>query len=1209
MLRRFLLAYLVIGLLTISGLAQAIMGRLVGTVSDANGVIPGATVTVNNNDSGKKIGLVSGGNGSFSLPQLDVGTYTVTVSVPNFKTFTATNVKIEVGKEYSLNIKLAVGNISDEVTVVAGVDLLNATTAELSNTVTPEQIRALPLNGRNPLELISLQAGSANTGAYPTTINGQRSSFTNITRDGINIQDNFIRSNATTFVPDQPTIDNTGEFTVTTQNAGADQGSGASQVSLVTPRGTNEFHGSLFEYNRNGAAEANSFFNNFVGSPVPFRNRNQFGGRIGGPIIKEKLFFFGYYEGLRDRRSSLRERTILLQDARSGIFTYRDNSGQVRTLNVLSTAGFSGIDPIVNSRVLSGLPTGGNRSDLGDQLNTTGLSFNQKNNSNRNNFTTSIDYDLRAAHAIRGVFSYADEENLRPDADGSAGFSTTPVIIQPAKRKFLSLSYRATPSAHLTNTVSGGFLRSRATFDRTQAPPAYYISVPLISSPEVSFQPQGRSTFTYSLRDDAVYQWGTHSFRFGTQTQFVRINSFVSFNIVPTFSLGTNQNTPSLTAAQFPGGISSVQLGRANNLLALLGGIVGAGDQRFNVTSKETGFVPGAFQINRLNYDNYSFYFQDQWRATPRLTLGAGLRYEIYTPVRDASGLALEPVIPAGTSPIAAILNPNGTYNFVGGNAGGTNFYKTDKNNFAPILYAAYSPKFENAFLNHLFPGDGKTVIRGGFRMSYVNDELVRSADNALSGNQGLSQSINALTPGGSPNVNLRLNNLPTLTTPTLQVPRTYLQNNLIAGRFGTVFAIDPNLQAARTVEYNFSIQRELGWQTAIEARYVGSFSNNLVRGNDYNQVEVRDNGFVADFTRARQNLILSGGRSGAYDPNIPGSQPLTVFPNLSSGGLLNNPTIINQLQAGTAADLAILYIQNNLAGNVRFLANPNTGVADLLNNSSKYRYNALQLELRRRFSQGLAIQANYTFQKTLTDSGGTGQTRFDPVLDNRQPKLEYARAEFDQAHIFNANFIYDLPFGKGQRYFNDPSPLHYILGGFQLSSIYRIGSGAPLSIVAPTGTLNRAGRAGRQTPFTSLTKDQIKNLLSVRRITTGTGGVYYIDPNILGADRRGAVPCGQTPFSGEVFFNPCEGQTGNLERFFLSGPVTFNWDAGLTRTIPITERVKVNIRAEAFNLINRANFFFTSGATLQSVNSTTFGRISSASAGRIMQFSARLDF
>src|SRR5205085_10763130 len=196
-----------------------------------------------------------------------------------FKTFTATAVKIDIGREFSLPIILEVGNVNEAVTVTAGTDVLNATTGELSNTVTSKQIIELPLNGRNPLNLIALQPGVASNGAQNTSINGLRTSFTNITRDGLNVQDGFIRSNATDFSPNRSSVDNTSEFTITTSNAGADQNGGA-QIRQVTPRGEKNFHGSAFEFNRNTALAANDYFSNRSGIPISFLNRNNFGGKL-----------------------------------------------------------------------------------------------------------------------------------------------------------------------------------------------------------------------------------------------------------------------------------------------------------------------------------------------------------------------------------------------------------------------------------------------------------------------------------------------------------------------------------------------------------------------------------------------------------------------------------------------------------------------------------------------------------------------------------------------------------------------------------------------------------------------------------------------------------------------------------------------------------------------------------------------------------------
>jgi hypothetical protein len=306
--------------------SQSTTGRLVGTVSDASGVIPGATVVAKDDQTNKERTTTTSGDGSFALAQLDVGTYTVTITAPGHKLFTVSGVKIDIGKDYSLDTALELGEINENVTIIAGEDIVNSTNAELSNTVSQRQVLELPLNGRNPLTLLNTIAGA---NATSVSINGQRSSSTNYTRDGINVQDNFIRTGG--FVQDRPTVDDTGEFTVVTQNASADQGTGGStQVQLVTPRGGQEFHGALWEYNRNVKFAANDFFNNAAGIGRPVLNRNQFGGKLSGPLplpgfgeggaslVKGKAFFFGQYERfvLRQQREAPASNTSRTQWAR-----------------------------------------------------------------------------------------------------------------------------------------------------------------------------------------------------------------------------------------------------------------------------------------------------------------------------------------------------------------------------------------------------------------------------------------------------------------------------------------------------------------------------------------------------------------------------------------------------------------------------------------------------------------------------------------------------------------------------------------------------------------------------------------------------------------------------------------------------------------------------------------------------------------------------
>lgn len=1187
-------------------LAQSNTGSLSGTVSGPDGVIPNATIKVVDNATGKERVVTATSEGTFSIAQLDAGTYTVTVAVQGFKTYTANNVKIDVAKQYDLTVALEVGNLSESVTVSAGESLINSTSGELSNTVQTRQIQELPLNGRNPLALVTLQAGTSSNGAQVTVINGQQSSFTNITRDGINVQDNFIRANAVDFIPDRPNVDDTGEFTIITQNAGAELGYGASQIQLVTPRGSNQFHGAAYIYNRNSKLAANDFFRNAADLDRPFLNRNQVGGRIAGPIIKDKLFFFGSYEKFLLRQSTANpvNRTILLPQARNGIFTYLDNSGVRRSVNILNITGLS-IDPTVQSRILDNVPTSGNTTQVGDQLNTTGFALSRKSNQERDAYTTRFDYDVNQNNNISGTYIYRKELLMRPDVD-NGGYTDVPFGFQDAHTNFLALGWRTSPGASWSNELRGGFQTSDPAFGSDGENVNFFLAVPLITSPESTFRNQGRDTGIYNIQDNAVWAVGQHNLRFGGQLQKFTVKSFNSAGNLPTFTLGTNVNTPQITVAQFtnanifPGGISTAQRATANALVALLGGIVSAGTQTFNAVTPGGALQSEVPTVRNLQYENISFYFSDQWRAKPNLTLNFGLRYEYYSSIRNPDGLALEPVIKPGQDIFDAVLDPNGATSFVGTNNGGTNFFKPDKNNFAPVFSFAWSPNF-GGFMKSILPSDGRTVIRGGYRMSYVNDEFIRGADNALIGNPGLSFASPAINPNtNTPALNARLNALPTFTAPTVTFPRTYVENNLQSGRFGTIFGIDPNLQVPRTQDYNISIERELPWQMAIEFRYVGGRSDNLIRGVDLNQVDIRNNGFLADFIRARNNLLLTGNPACTSA----GCQPLTVFPNLGSGGLLTNATVQANLAAGTAADLATLYITNNLAGSVRFLANPNGGAVDVLMNDARYRYNSFQTELRKRFSAGLYFQANYTFQKTLTDSAGLGQTNFEPYLDNSARQIEYSRAVYDTAQVFNFNTIYELPFGQNKPFLNGGGWTDRIFGGFQLQTIIRASTGAPISILDPTGTLNRVARAGNQTAQTNLSKEQIKDLIGIFKTPEG---IFYINPSVINpATGRAADGLISPTFAGQVFFNNGPGQTGGLERSFIDGPFFFNWDASLIKNFRVKEDIRVQIRAEAFNVMNRANFFVGQG---QNINSANFMRITSTFGPRIMQLVGRIEF
>ena len=1223
------LIVLLVCLVSVPGIfAQSATGRLVGTVSGPDGVIPNANIVVTDNQTKQARNITSNGEGAFTLPQLNVGAYTVTITATGFKTFTATDLKIDVGKEYSLNPTLEVGGIQESVTVTAGSDIVNSTNAELTNTVNETQLLGLPINGRDPTSLIQLQPGVTQGGQ----IDGQRTSSQNITRDGLNVQDNFIRTGD--FNPDRPRIDDVSEFTVATQNANASVGNGgSSQVQYVTPRGGTSFHGALFEYNQNAALASNDFFNNRNGVAKPPFNQNQFGGKVSGPIPwvphfgeggpvfshKKKAFFFYEYEGLRLPQTVPKTRTILTPLARQGIFTYHDDNGVLRHDNILTNQGLS-INPVIASRILAGMPATGNNNQVGDGLNTTGFTFSQRADVKLNGSTTRVDYDLNDRQSVNFVWKRTTDNFLRPDTD-TGGFNTVPFGFQDSLTNTFVAAHSWAVSNKLNNEIRGGYQKSNPFFRTGGLPSDFFLTLSLTDSPENSFLPQGRTTKLYNLQDNAVYALGAkHSLRFGGQINFYRIVSFGGATLPTYFTDNSNfsgigyNGDPALNRLSGPL-TDPNQLAVANALQSDLAGLIGEGENTFNVTSKTSGFVPGAPIVNTLNYDNISGYVTDQWRVMPGLTLNLGLRYELFTGLTDPSGLRLEVVNPSGLTPTQALLSPTGTFDFVGGNAGKPGeFFKSDKNNFAPNIGIAYTPNFKSGFLRRIFPGEGKTVIRGGFRQSYINDEYVRSADNALQ-NQGLTTT--PILFGLTDFVN---NPTPVTAPPFIPPPLTFASINALAPGSNVAFLIDPKMQLPRVDEYNFGIQREIGFKSVLEIRYVGNRSNQLIRTIDLNQVDIRGNGFLADYNRARANLLLTGNPACVSA----GCQPLTVFPHLARGGSLGSTTVRNLLRSGAVTDLARRYVQLGQTGSVQILPNPNMGILDLLGNLGKSNYNALQVEVRRRFSQGLFLQANYTFQKTLTDisPGNPGlnndnQTRVEAFLDNQNPHLDYGRADYDQTHVVNLDAVYDLPFGKGKQFFKDSKALDRLIGGWQVGGILRVNTGTPLTIVDPRGTLNRAGRSANQTAVTNLTNAQISNLIGIFK---QNGNVYYINPSVISAQGRGASAFGQPAFSGEVFFDNAPGQSGTLARSTINGPLFSEIDMSLTKNIRISESVRFQIRADAFNLLNHTNFQIGVldpnvgvNNVIFNVNSATFGQITNTfnlgGLNRVIQVAGRFEF
>jgi hypothetical protein len=1258
--------------------AQATNGRLIGTVTDGTSVIPNATVTVKDNQTGSMKTVVTDDQGAFSVSQLQFGLYTVSVTAKGFKTYNATSLKIDAGQEYSMAITLEVGGVSEVVSVTAGADLINSTNAELSTTISPQQIRELPLNGRNPLALVSLQAGANVT---TNSINGSRSSAPNVTRDGLNVQDNFIRTGR--FVSDVPTVDDTGEFTLTTQNAGVEIGGGSAQIQLTTPRGGRRIHGNAYEFNRNSKFAANNFFNNASGTPRSFLNRNQFGFSLSGPLplphistggssmLMKKGFFFFNHEQFRLAQQATVTLTTLLPQARNGTFTYVGTDGTQRTVNVLTGAGMPlggqwtsaggalTVDPIIQSRFLSGLPDAGNSTTVGINL-LQDLRLNRSDPLFRHNEVIRADVDINDRNSVNAVYKHNNTADARTDL--AAGFSKNVFVSQGGPTDFWVAAWRSTLGDNFSNELRGGYQLSQPFFnDEDHIPLDYLIGANAlgVTSPEASFFDQGRTTRYKNFQDNAVYLWGNHSIRFGFTREHYYVTSLNAAATSPTYAISTvaNPNTPGLTNGDFTA-ISAADLTRANNLRYLLAGIIGGATRTANLIDPKTGYGTGP-SIDSYDYTIYAGYVSDQWRIRPNLTLNFGLRYDLYTPLRTPVPKYLEPVIKNPDDLLGSLVDPSLVLDIVGKNSGKAGeYFKPDRNNFGPSVSFAYSPKW-SGFLSHLTGGG--TVIRGGFRVGYVNDEYIKAASTLVAANPGLgAAALIARDPNlpAASNSNLRsaltprgiFSAVPTMALPTVTaLPITALANNTAGAFTRTLFGVDPHLQVQKEYEWNFGIQRNFLWGTVVEARYVGNKSNSAVRTTDYNQIDMTSNGFLADFNRAHENcrlqgLTTAGGAtaydpaffctSAAYNPAIPGSQPLTVFSNLVGAGSLTSATNLGFIRNYAAASLAREYIRLRQIGPVKFQPTTDNGYAlEILVNGGRYIYNALQTEIRRRFSDGLYFQANYTFQKTLTNvlsDVNADQNRQGTILDNNRPNLNYGRADYDRTHTFNANMIYELPFGKGKSFLNHGGWVDKVVGGFQLSNIITWSSGPPLSIIDPRATFNTRGNT-RQGARSILTPKEIKDLTG---IFNTPNGIYYINPSILNVTIRNAAtnvtqtgfdltqqlpagftivsvraasPIDQAPFPNQKFFFNKAGEVGNLPTNFLNGMPYFNWDAGLSKSFNFKESMRLQIRWEVFNVLNHQVPNFSAD---MDINSNNFGKVTGTFNGaRVMQFGARFDF
>src|SRR5687768_4601481 len=599
-------------------------GSLSGTVTDqAKAVVAGATVTLQSNVAGAERSAVTDSNGAFDFQALLPGTYTISVEATGFKKAVAREIVVSVSLATQVNIELAVGLAGEVVTVTATQEVINTGSPSLTNVINTRQVVDLPLATRNPLELAGLQAGIAvdGTNVRGSSIAGLRQTATNVTQDGINAMDNFVKTSSL-FAISTPSLNSTAEFSITTGTVGSDQGRGVGQVTLVTKSGTNEYHGGLFYMNRNDALQANTFFNNALGTPRGRQNQHFFGFDIGGPIYmprfgeggpvvwsgKDKATFFFAYEGFRDNFSATRNRTVLTSEARQGIFRYTricpaqptTCTAGVQTVNLLAIGNQNTLNPITMG-IIGSKPLQ-NNTDVGDGFNTAGFRYNVNGISNNDKYVGRYDHQLventrLGSHKFEFVLNYF-KNILSPDTFNGleAPFPGLVNSTQGGPRWLVTGALVSNFGASMTNVFRVGKQWAPVGFLLEQDPTEPFIGFQGITLPYAGggFQSQGRDTQVWQITDNFSWSRGAHLIRFGGDYQQIFADTFNDAGINPFITLGTpSHNSGGIADSSFPFSNASIRTS-GRNVFANLVGNLSSASATLNVTSPTSGFVQGA---------------------------------------------------------------------------------------------------------------------------------------------------------------------------------------------------------------------------------------------------------------------------------------------------------------------------------------------------------------------------------------------------------------------------------------------------------------------------------------------------------------------------------------------------------------------------------------------------------------------------------------
>ena len=1269
------------------------VASLTGVVTDTSGaVVADAAVKLVDTKTNTTYETKTNSAGAYFFTKLLPGPgYRVTIAKEGFDTVVVPALYLAVNITHTQNVQLRVGRTTETVEVkgVGSAVSLNTTDATVGNSFDMNMVHELPVQLRdNPTALIGYQPGVLALGNNPAAnvdtgddtgtmsrngaVAGARTDQSNITLDGLDVND-YCCGFAFTVVGNAP-VDSVQEFRAEVANPLSSEGRGSGgQIALVTKSGTNSFHGAGYEYYRTRGFEANDFFNNFATPVVPREAlvRNQFGADLGGPVIKDKLFFFFNYEGRRDAHSLATLTTVPLDSFKQGNIAYINTSGGV---SVLPAAGVKALDPLgigpdpkLTSFLMSRYPKA-NTTARGDGLNTGGFQFNAPANDTFNDYVARVDYNMTSKMKVfaRGslVRETADESpSIRFPGDPLTAiftdhtyswvFGHTWTISNTKVNQFVYGETRQEYNFPFLYNPNG--TTQYTTFDATGTGGAY------LSRPYLEPASQGRTTPVPVYRDDFTYVHGTHTFQVGGNFKPVKLSSYLitDFNF-PTVGLGAGLT--GLNASLRPVDLLPDPTGVVQNLydsaFSFILGTIPTVDNSYNNNRQLQPLPQGTGHRRSYRYYETEAYVQDSWKARSDLTLSYGLRYQFYTVPYETNGLEavpsldfnqiIQPRMANGAAGVSGLLTtPIVTYSLGGKVNHGAPLYHPDWHDFQPRLAFAYNPSMKgDGWLARLL-GDRKTVIRGG--ASIIDDHTAVGALNFLQDqNTWILQSAAAAVyaTSGDPATNLAIS--PRFTATNVVPPGGVQPPPAITTPFSPAFiggapfglasfsglafnyAIDPSLKTPYSETLSFGIQRELPGSFQLDLSYFGRFAHRLLAQADaFQTVDFLDKASGTRLASQFAQLSLAV-RNNQPIPTLPFfenqvSAAIAANPLLQSFGIPDCPTLslafgfpsalnCSNLVAGiggplvSRGDLAdTLQVLNGVLAVPGFpaLINPNVGLAPqfgsglYVTNKGFSNYNGLLTTLHKKTSHGLQFDVNYTWSHSLDNISAAANNAFGNgtgaggiMCDSINIGVCYANSDFDVQHNFTGDWVYDLPLGRGKALGSAmPRWADEVVGGWSVTGLFNWHTGLAFQTVANAFPISFANNV----PAVFNGDTSAIEVNTHREINAATG-----QPTIQLFKNASAA--------FNAFSGPLGLQAGTRNN--LRGPHYSDFDIGLAKHFPITEQVKMEFRADAFNVFNHTNFQLPGIDGTADVSSpSTFGVINSDYGPRVLQLALRLDF